>query len=356
MILSIDFGSAVAKVLVAHLNGDYRLIEYPLGFKTRPHWTLVEALRFIISDSLRQVGGGKPEAIYASGEIASVALKELLSAPPLNPTAVYNELHLPVVDLGHAITYVMGKTFRGDVPAADICRFLPRKITELEVENYLGNKKLYPQLVPLGPREHAIEQAVAIAAASDAEQRRHGLPALKVARNSGSGTTEIALTGAVFAKAPSFGEALLIVLDALSLPPVTEVFLDTKLVIPALATLSFFEKDLAEKIFLKEPLLALGSVFSLPEELNLKLDLGLGEPLALLVAQNRLTCVPLGKGKIARVEFDSPSQKGSFEVRGGELGLVIDTRPKPLQMPSSRRERWKMIEGWKEALCRPALE
>lgn len=343
MILSIDFGGAVAKVLAAHENGDHQLIEYPLGFKTRPRWSLPEAIQYIIADAS---GGRKPRSIYASGEIASVQLKDLLSEPPLDPVMVYDDLKLPVVDVGHTITYVLGEAFRGDLHAADVCKFLPRKITELEVENYLGNKDVYPQLIPVGEREHSIEQALARVKITQAVGQDHTLADIN----------ELVLTGAVFAKAPSLSQALLILLDIVSLPPVVEIHLDTKQLLPALATLSVFKKNWAEKILQQEPFLVLGNVFSHPEELVLTLDLGLREPLVLDLAAEEVRRIPLEKGQTAPVEFDSPSQKGSFEVNGGELGFIVDTRSKPLPLPSLRHERWGLLKAWEEALSTAKLE
>ena len=131
--------------------------------------------------------------------------------------------------------------------------------------------------------------------------------------------------------------------------------MDTHQLIPALALLAQFEGELAERILKKTPLLPLGSVFSPHGRVRLRLDLGLGQPLTLELEEGELVCLPLGKGRRTEVEFESDRNKGSFEAHGGEVGLVIDTRLRPLALPSTRHERFKILKEWKDILCAPKL-
>jgi hypothetical protein len=342
MILSIDFGGAVAKTLKVtrsnHQQGlEFELSETPLGFKTRPRWTIPEALEFIIR---KASDGQKADAVYASGEIASTKLKKILTEPPLDPVVVYQKLNLPVIDVGHSLTYVLGKSFRGQVDAAQVSRYLPFELTTTAIDNCLGNEEIYPQAVPVGTRVRQLKRA----AARVKIQTAFG--------ESGTfDTEEIILSGAVLAKAEDPSLSLLVILDALCLPPLVRVFLDQKQMLLALATLAFFEEDLANKILEQEPLTLLGSVFSHPEEVSLQIDLGLPQPQQLEIGVGELVRVPLETGKTAKVVFESRKASGELEIEGGTVGLVVDTRPKPLNLSVGRHERLGLLKKWREALC-----
>lgn len=346
MILSIDFGGATAKTLKVtepnHQQGlEFELIETPLGFKTHPRWTVSEALEFIIS----QAGGGqKPNAVYASGDIASIKLKKILTEPPLDPVIVYQKLNLPVIDVGHSLTYVLGKSFRGQVDAAQVSRYLPFELTTTAIDNCLGNEEIYPQTVPVGTRARQLKRAAA---------------RVRIQAAFGESETfdneEVILSGAVLTKAEDPSLSLLVILDALRLPPLIRVFSDQRQMLVALATLAFFEEKLANRVLEQEPLTLLGSVFSHPGEVSLQIDLGLPQLQQLELGVGELVRMPLETGKTAKVVFESRKASGEFEVEGGAVGLVVDTRPKPLNLSVGRRERLELLKKWQEALCVPPL-
>lgn len=341
MILSIDFGVASAKVLkVSQSPLSFELIEVPLGFKTKPRWTVSEALQFIIE----QASGGKADAVYASGAIASLELKEILSEPALDPTAVYRNLDLPMIDIGQSLTYVLGKSFRGQIDASQVSRYLPFEMTTAAVDNYFGNEELYPQTIPVGTRARQLERAAARVRIQAAFEE-----------SAPPDNEELILSGAVFSKAEEPSLSLLVLLDSLPLPPLVRVFLDHQQMLLALATLASFEKELADKILEQSPLTLLGSVFSHPEEISLQIDLGLPQPQQLELEAGELVRVPLETGKTAKVVFDSRKASGECEVEGGAVGLVIDTRPKPLNLSLGRRERIEFLKKWQEAICVPRL-
>lgn len=346
MILSIDFGTSSAKVLaVDKETKEFSLTEIPLGFRISSAWTVPEALDFII----REVSGGKkPDAVYASGDIASVKLGEVLSAAPLDPATVYQNFDLPVLDVGHSLTNVAGKFFRGEVAPRDIIPFLPFDSPPSELFNYLGNRDLYSQTVPSGERERQIELALARIRLRCAWGEEGGL----------FPKTEVVLTGAVFAKAADPALSLLAFADAFSLPPVCRVLLDKQFLLSTLGTLSFFESALAGEILEKNPLTPLGTIFSSGEGVLAVLDFGLPEKQELRLDEGNLCRVPLEKGKLLKVSFEGRNQKGEFTAEGGEVGLVFDARPKPLDLSSpDSLSRQKALLYWQEAICgRPLLE
>jgi hypothetical protein len=69
--------------------------------------------------------------------------------------------------------------------------------------------------------------------------------------------------------------------------------------------------------------------------------------------------IPLGTGETAEIlmepakGFDvgaGPGKARTAKVHGGEVGLVIDTRGRPLQMHEEKRERYQQLQRWARAL------
>ena len=345
MILSIDFGGAVAKVLIVRGSG-FEVVEVPLGFRTRPRLTITETLRYIIK---RAVGDKKLDAIYASGEIASVELREILTEPPLDPITALEKLKLPIVVVGAGITCINGAAVRGveiEDYAEDIARWLPFEVKISEIQNYFANKKLYPQIIPTTKREIRLEQAAA----------RVRVKSLIVNRKSSiDGENYIIASGGVFSKAPRPSYAILTLLDALQPHGLLNILLDQKQMLPALATLAFYNEAEAQKILDQDPFTFLGTTFSIPEDVFLQIDVGLAEPQELQIDSGELVVFPLDRGKVVKVRFKTKSQKGEFEAEGGPAGLIIDARGRPLELPKSESERRRVLTEWEEASCSAPL-
>lgn len=339
MILSIDFGGAVAKVLI--VDGDkFNIVEVPLGFRTRPHLTVPETLRYIIRQA---VGDREPEAVYASGEIASMELKEILTEPPLDPVGALKKLGLPAVVVGAGIIYVNGEAVRRvDVGecAEEIAYFLPFAAKISEIQNYFANKELYPQTFPMTPEEVHLEQAAARVRIQKV-----------VRREEGGADDYVIASGGVFSKAPEPGQPVLMLLDSLQPEGLYRIFLDQHQLLPVLATLAFYKKEEAQKILDQEPFTFLGTTFSAGGEMFLSIDLGLDEPQELEVASGELVAFPLEFSKVAKVRFEGRGRKGEFEAEGGLVGLVVDTRGRPLTLPKGESERIRVLKKWEEAVC-----
>ncbi len=335
MILSIDFGEAVAKVLI--VTGDkFNVVEVPLGFRARPRLTIPEVLSYVVKQA---IGDKIPAAVYASGEIASVGLKEILTEPPLDPIESLEKLEFPVVVVGAGMTYVNGAVIRGtdaEEFAEEIARWLPFEIKISEIQNYFANKKLYPQTVPTTPRDLQFEQAAA----------RVRIRSIFNSQFSIFNSDYVIASGGVFSKAPEPGQVVLMLLDSLQPEGLFNIFLDQGQMLPALATLAVFKKEEAQRILDQDPFTFLGPTFSVSEEVFLEIDLGLPEPQELEVALGELVLFPLDTHKLAKVRFRTKSQKGEFEVEGGLCGLTIDAR---------FGERTKMVKEWEEALCSTRL-
>jgi len=347
MILSIDFGGAVAKVLIVQ-DDKFDVVEVPLGFRTRPRLTISEALRYIIKTAVGEAAAESAKAIYVSGEIASMELKEIVTAAALDPVEVLKKLELPLVVVGAGITYFGGQAHRGEnlaLKAEEIARFLPFKLPLSEVQNFFANKEIYPQIVPTTERAHKLEQAAARIRIQSAVGRLGGWAV----------SDYIIASGGVLSKAPHPSEVVLMLLDSLQPRGLLRIYLDTKQLLPALGTLAIYQEEKAQKILDQKPVDFLGTAFSVAEDVSLWLDLGLSEPQELEVDAGELVTFPLDEGQTAKVKFETQSQKGEFEAQGGPCGLVIDARGRPLELPPTEGERIKCLRKWEEDICRYPL-
>ncbi len=341
MILSIDFGGAVAKVLIVQDDDTFEVVEVPLGFKTRPRLTISEALRYVINQA---VGSEKPDAVYVSGEIASVELKEILTESALDPIETLGKLELPTVVIGAGITYVNGHARRGDnlaLKPEEIAHWLPFEIRPSEIQNFFANKEIYPQLVPTTEREIGLEEAAA----------RVRVRSLIVNRESLIEEDYVIASGGVLSKAPNPSHAVLVLLDSLEPQGLLKIYLDTKQMLPALATLAVYEEERAQKIINQDPFTFLGTTFSVSEPVSLKIDVGLAQVQEMELELGDLAVFPLDEGKIARIHFETRTKKGEFKADGGPCGLVIDARGRPLQVPQSTSERQRVLREWEESIC-----
>lgn len=346
MILSIDFGGAVAKVLI--IEGEkFHVVEVPLGFRTRPRMTVSDALRYVIKTA---IGDKKTDAVYVSGEIASVELKELLTEPALDPIEALEKLELPIVVVGAEITCVGGHSVRGENVgeyAEEIVGWLPFEVKISEVQNYFANKKIYPQVVPTTEREITLEQAAA----------RVRIKAVLDPKPQTPNPDYVIASGGVFSKAPSPSCSILMLLDSLQPKNLLKIYLDKKQILPALATLAVYEEEapeapsIAQKILNQKPFTFLGTTFSVSEPISLEIDVGLPEAQELELDLGELAIFPLDEGKIAQVRFETKSGKGEFKADGGPAGLVIDARGRPLELPKSVGERQRVLTEWEESIC-----
>jgi hypothetical protein len=347
MIFAIDFGSAVAKVLAIKGGGKFEVVEVSLGFRTQPRLTIPGTLQYVIDQSCQTLKLSQPpETIYASGEIASLELKSSLTQLPLDPIRALKKLDLPTVVVGSEITFVGGKAVRGGVvdEAENIARWLPFTVKISEIQNYFANKRLYPSIIPTNEREILLEQAAA---------RVRIIQAL--------GTRQQALedyviaSGGVLSKAPNPSDVVLMLLDSLEPQGLFNIYLDQKQLVPALATLTVFEEERAQKILDQKPFIFLGTTFSANGDILLQIDVGLSELQELGVPTGQLAVFPLDDDQTAGVKFQTANQKGEFEARGGPVGLVIDARGRPLDVPRSEGERIKLLKDREEAICRRQL-
>lgn len=342
MILLIDYGESSAKTLLIFNNGKPPFVyEVPLGFSAYTNLSIVEGVRFIIGETAKAAGVELLDAekvkvpTYIIGGVASTKLKELLAAEPFDPAVVLARAPLPLVSVGGGLCSVLGKTFRGVVAAEGVAPWLPFRASLVQVENFLANEGLFEQVIPATPRDLSLKQAIARETVRAAWGEGGELP------------EEVIATGAVFAKAPRLEQVVLMLLDSLQPEGLLRVKVDRAQVMPVLALLQTVSAETFKSVLplLPEPVFA-GTTLSLNGGAELKIETAAGGPQEMRVEEESLVLLPLAKGEEARLTVGQGRAEKVFQVEGGEVGVVIDGRRRPLNLPERAKDRSALLKRW----------
>jgi hypothetical protein len=247
-----------------------------------------------------------------------------------------------------------------------IIRWLSVEASPDYVRDYIYNKALYPASLPTTLEEHAIEQALAIQAMhlaiSDAIQKfppdmPRSIPGLL------PWFEPIVASGSVLTNAPTRGQSLLMVLNALQPTGVTTIALDRNNLAPALGAaadinplLTVQSLDASNFHNLCTVISPIGSAPHGTPVLRVRVTYADGSQTNLEVKHGALETIPLPVGQTAELHlqplhrFDvgmgGPGHSGSVKVIGGSLGVVIDARGRPLRLPGDPARRSDMHKKW----------
>jgi uncharacterized protein (TIGR01319 family) len=265
----------------------------------------------------------------------------------------------------------------------NIRRWLPFDIEEYEVRNRLRNKMIRPTTIPQTYEDLLLEQAVSREALRLAfihhKQLARGLKGVQQQRTIGealdqaeTGKTLVQMmaldmiigSGGVLSHAPKRAQSALMMMDAYQPEGVTMLAVDSIFMMPQLGVLSTVHPEAAAQVFDRDCLIRLGSCVA-PVGQGKE-----GEP-CLTIDYNgksetfrygELRVLPLGVGETLQATirpvrgFDVGAGKGrpvEATLEGGVVGIVVDTRGRPLQLPPDDAARRQKLISWMTALGLP---
>jgi len=265
----------------------------------------------------------------------------------------------------------------------NIRRWLPFDIEEYEVRNRLRNKMIRPTTIPQTYEDLLLEQAVAREALRLAfihhKQLARGLKGVQQQRTIGealdqaeTGKTLVQMmaldmiigSGGVLSHAPKRAQSALMMMDAYQPEGVTMLAVDSIFMMPQLGVLSTVHPEAAAQVFDRDCLIRLGSCVA-PVGQGKE-----GEP-CLTIDYNgksetfrygELRVLPLGVGETLQATirpargFDVGAGRGrpvEATLEGGVVGVVVDTRGRPLQLPPDDATRRQKLIDWMTALGLP---
>ncbi len=252
------------------------------------------------------------------------------------------------------------------VPVASVLRWLPFEMDPADVQNALHNYALRYHSIPQTRQDLLLEQAVA------REVLRLTLDEM-VSRWSRSATQPypglppklhlIVGGGGVLAKAPHYGQAALLLLDALQPVGVSGLALDKFGLVGPVGAVAMVNPLAAAQIIERDALLNLGTVVAPVGSaregevaLTFKIDYEDGRSLQVEVPYGSLEVIPLPTGQTADLElrptrrFDvglgTKGQAGTTRVEGGIIGIIIDARGRPLPLAEDAEEQREKMQRW----------
>ena len=176
-------------------------------------------------------------------------------------------------------------------------------------------------------------------------------------------------SGGVLSHAPHRAQSALMMLDAYLPEGVTMLAVDSIFMMPQLGVLSTILPEAATQVFERDCLIKLGdsiapigtakdgdSCLSVTFKNSGKIE---------IVPFGQLRVLPMGDGKTDEVtltpakSFDVGAGRGksrTVPVEGGVVGLVIDTRGRPIVIPSEQPARVAKLQEWLRAFGLPIVE
>jgi uncharacterized protein (TIGR01319 family) len=252
------------------------------------------------------------------------------------------------------------------VPAESITRWLPFELDPVQARNMLHNNALHHHTVPQTREDLLVEEAVAreILRFALSDMGMRWLPA--PSRMSDGLPPRLHLivgSGGVLARAPTYGQAALVLLDALQPLGVCGLALDRVGLLAAMGAVAMVNPLAAAQVTARDALLNLGTVVApigVGREGETALTFGIeyddGRSLQVEVAYGSLEVVPLPTGQTANLElrptrhFDvglgTRGRAGMTRVEGGAIGIIIDARGRPLPLAQDPAQQLEKMQRW----------
>ncbi|RKU12313.1 methylaspartate mutase [Candidatus Poribacteria bacterium] len=288
--------------------------------------------------------------------------------------AIFNRTVSANLGMSYSISNVLA-----EAGMENVLRWVPFDIDVSDLGNRIKNKMIRPTTIPQALEELIIEGAIAREALRLAfdqhkqlavelrgvQQQRTISEAFSQSETGATLVDMLSLdlivgSGGVLSHAPRRNQAMLMMIDAFQPEGVTHLAVDSIFMMPQLGVLAQVNEAAATQVFERDCLIHLGTCIA-PVGITTPGDLGLtiSGDLTETVPFGELRLYPLGVGKKARVtiqperRLDMGAGRGQpieAEVEGGVVGLVVDTRGRPLEVSNASTERVASLKKWFEAL------
>ncbi len=267
----------------------------------------------------------------------------------------------------------------------NIMRWVPFDVPLRSLRNSIRNKMIRPTTIPQEIKELLIEQAICREALRLAFVQHKamavGLKGVQQQRTIGdafeqsqSGATLVDMlgldlivgSGGVLSHAPRRVQSAIMMIDGFAPEGVTHLAVDSIFMMPQLGVLAQLNEDAALEVFEKDCLIRLGAVIAPVGNdtwgkpcVSVEIARAGGATAQQRVPAGELVLLPLGEHEEAEVTI-VPSKRFNLgagagkavtrRVRGGVVGLMIDTRGRPLHLPDDPATRIAALQRWNTAL------
>ena len=262
----------------------------------------------------------------------------------------------------------------------NIVRWVPFPIDEADLRDRIKNKMIRPTTIPQTLDELKIEQAIAREALRLAFVHHRalavGLKGVQTERTisdafdqTSTGESLISMmdlhllvgSGGVLSHAPRRSQSMAMTIDAFQPEGITRIAVDSIFMMPHLGVLSTVSEKAATDVFDRDCMVYLGTCVAprgkgRPGERCLEYELRLSDG---RTERGEIRLHPLDSYAEACLAaqpargFDLGAGRGrpiEAVVKGGVVGVVIDARARPIQIPQDRRDRVRQIAEWNRAM------
>ncbi len=267
---------------------------------------------------------------------------------------------IPMVNAGVGVGPSVGAILQ-QAGLKRVARWLPFEVTEDELRQYVLNRMLHPQVTPTSLRDLQIGQAFA---------REAILLTLEAAKQHDWFDADLILaTGGILAHTPKYGQAAMILLDALQPRGVTSLVLDRTMLISQLGAVATVAPVAAVQVNENDAVthrlgtcvIPFGALPPGQVAVRVGVEYSNGRQVTLDVMSGTIEVIPLRMNEQALLSlFPAPTvdvglgpgerARAAEEIDGGLVGLIIDARGRPLMLPSDEIERRARLLQWMQAL------
>ncbi len=269
---------------------------------------------------------------------------------------------IPLVNPGVGVGVGAGNIFQ-QVGPARIARWLPFNVNEEELRQFVLHYTQHPQTIPRNHRELAIMHAFAreaIILTQEAAMQDNAAP---------FDADLILATGGVLSLAPKYGQAALVLLDALQPRGVTSLVLDRTMLISQLGAVATVAPIAAVQVNENDAVMhRLGTCVvpfgNLPPgqtAIRVGIEYSNGRQVTAEVMTGSIEIIPLKLNEQALLTlYPSPTvdvglgpgerARAAEEIDGGLVGLIIDARGRPLSLPTGEAERQARLLQWMQVM------
>jgi uncharacterized protein (TIGR01319 family) len=264
----------------------------------------------------------------------------------------------------------------------NIMRWVPVEVSEADLRNRIGNKMIRPTTIPQTLEELKIEQAIAREALRLAFIQHKsfavGLKGVQQERSisdafeqTSTGQTLVDMmslnllvgSGGVLSHAPKRAQAAHMMIDSFQPEGVTRLAVDSIFMMPQLGVLATVYEKAATEVFEKDCLIHLGCCVApvgSPKGakgavVKIRGKSEKGVEINLEIEAGELKLIPFESGDSVRARIEpakgwdmgeGPGKVVERTLTGGVVGLVVDTRGRPLELKRETPNRVGLLNKW----------
>jgi len=229
-----------------------------------------------------------------------------------------------------------------DFSAVGSGKFLSFPFSEIYLENFFGNRKVRSHILPKDTKELEIEEAFLRTSFMKAVAGRDK----KIL---------IAATGGILSGTPKLSRLGLLILDILEENVVAQVFFDREFFLPSFGALLVRHQQL-QVAMVGDWFESLGALVSLGGPAAVTLDWGYSQVQQVELESDEVSLIPAPAGQKIDLTFTKePKEKKGFTITGGSLGILLDSRLKPLSLTFGQESSRNRVAAWRQELEKAEL-